>query len=197
MSNLACRNHTSRDNARLFGTFLNHAEQRKHMKLRPVSYECNFETLKSLDLQLFCSAIATGLYQIGAVVFVRRIAATAARTMLRLPCRIFKGCRCMTATDVNAVQSAPPGEAGKRWAFLDGLRGVATLAVLMVHTSPLIVGLNTSERDFAFYGVRGVQLFFIVSGMALTMTYRNRPMVLVQFAKGDFFEFRQCFILPH
>ena len=77
--------------------------------------------------------------------------------------------------------------------YLDGLRGVAILAVLLIHSEQLIHGLSQPARDLAFYGVRGVQLFFIVSGLTLTMNYVGRPFHLVNFAARRFFRIAPMF----
>mgnify|MGYP001025850261 FL=1 len=77
--------------------------------------------------------------------------------------------------------------------YLDGLRGVAILAVLLIHFEQLIHGLSQPARDLAFYGVRGVQLFFIVSGLTLTMNYVGRPFHLVNFAARRFFRIAPMF----
>ena len=57
--------------------------------------------------------------------------------------------------------------------FIDGVRGVAVLLVLLVHTSQFVA--NDIQGRFNFYlselfvnwGARGVQLFFIVSAFTL------------------------------
>lgn len=77
--------------------------------------------------------------------------------------------------------------------YLDGLRGVAILAVLMVHSGQLIPGLSQPVRDLTFYGVRGVQLFFIVSGLTLTINYASRPFHVVNFAARRYFRIAPMF----
>ncbi|MFW2850452.1 acyltransferase family protein [Sphingomonas sp. TX0543] len=79
--------------------------------------------------------------------------------------------------------------------YLDGLRGVAILAVLLVHSGQLIAGLSQPVRDFTFYGVRGVQLFFIVSGLTLTINYAGRPFHAANFAARRFFRIAPMFYL--
>ncbi len=79
-------------------------------------------------------------------------------------------------------------------AYLDGLRGVAIMAVLMVHSSQGM-GLDTPLRNFTFYGVRGVQLFFIVSGMTLMQAHIGRPLHLTNFAARRFFRIAPMFYL--
>ena len=83
---------------------------------------------------------------------------------------------------------------GQHIAYLDGLRGIAILAVVMVHSS-FSTGIGTAMRNFTFYGVRGVQLFFIVSGMTLTMAHLNRPLNLPNFAARRFFRIAPMFYM--
>ena len=78
-------------------------------------------------------------------------------------------------------------------AYLDGLRGIAILAVLAIHSSQLVAGLSQPLRDLTFYGVRGVQLFFIVSGFTLTITHAGRPLALLNFAVRRFFRIAPMF----
>lgn len=77
--------------------------------------------------------------------------------------------------------------------YLDGLRGVAILMVLMIHSGQLVIGLATPVRNFAFYGVRGVQLFFIVSGLTLMLNYAGKRINLVNFAARRFFRIAPMF----
>lgn len=79
--------------------------------------------------------------------------------------------------------------------YLDGLRGLAILAVLMIHTGQLVPGLPQPLSDVTFYGVRGVQLFFIVSGLTLTMNHLDRPLRIVDFARRRFLRVAPMFYL--
>lgn len=79
--------------------------------------------------------------------------------------------------------------------YLDGLRGIAILLVIMVHTSQIVTGLPTPVRNLAFYGVRGVQLFFIVSGLTLTISHRGKAFHLANFAARRFFRIAPMFYL--
>jgi len=59
---------------------------------------------------------------------------------------------------------------------LDGLRGLAILAVVLYHCSPRLVG--TGLYPIAIWGWSGVTLFFFLSGFLITsnlLTARNRP----------------------
>ena len=50
-----------------------------------------------------------------------------------------------------------------------------------------------AARNFTFYGVRGVQLFFIVSGMTLSISHMGRPFDLPNFAARRFFRIAPMF----
>ena len=92
----------------------------------------------------------------------------------------------------HSNQSVPP-KPGQHLRYLDGLRGIAILAVLLVHSSQLVTGLPSPVIDFAFYGVRGVQLFFIVSGLTLTMNYLGKPFHALNFAARRYFRIAPMF----
>lgn len=79
--------------------------------------------------------------------------------------------------------------------YLDGLRGIAILMVVMVHVSIITPGLPPFLQNLTFYGVRGVQLFFIVSGLTLTMSHLSRPLHLLNFAARRFFRIAPMFYL--
>lgn len=97
-----------------------------------------------------------------------------------------------------------PGEAGAaavtsrssdHLACLDGLRGMAILMVITIHSSQLVLGLSAPLRNFAFYGVRGVQLFFIISGLTLALAYRNKAYRWSEFVMRRFFRIAPMFYL--
>ncbi|GAA3920265.1 acyltransferase [Hymenobacter algoricola] len=64
----------------------------------------------------------------------------------------------------------------KKYAYIDALRGIAVLAVLLVHCA--LVGVNTPTHPvFAAVvqqGARGVQLFYVLSALTLYLSMRNR-----------------------
>lgn len=94
----------------------------------------------------------------------------------------------------ESVTNSPKPAGGKHVAYLDGLRGIAILAVVMVHAS-FGIGLGTALSNFTFYGVRGVQLFFIVSGMTLTMAHLNRSLNVANFVARRYFRIAPMFYL--
>lgn len=84
----------------------------------------------------------------------------------------------------------PPRE---HLAFIDGLRGLAILAVLFIHASQIVASLSQPVRDLTFYGVRGVQLFFVVSGFTLMTVHAGRPLEPLNFAARRFFRIAPMF----
>jgi peptidoglycan/LPS O-acetylase OafA/YrhL len=66
-------------------------------------------------------------------------------------------------------------ENARRNSALDSLRGIAAIAVLSFHY----------ETSIAYYGLLGVELFFIISGYVILMTL-ERSISLVDFAVGRF-----------
>lgn len=100
----------------------------------------------------------------------------------------------MAADDApNPVATDAAGRVHLR--YLDGLRGVAILAVVMIHSSQLVIDLARPLRDLTFYGVRGVQLFFIVSGLTLARNYAGKPLPALNYAARRFFRIAPMFYL--
>ena len=66
----------------------------------------------------------------------------------------------------------------KKLEFIDALRGLAILGVIMVHTGHSIgsSGSNLVD-DIVGSGARGVQLFFIASAFTLFRSYKNRSVI--------------------
>lgn len=56
-----------------------------------------------------------------------------------------------------------------RYEFLDSLRGIAIAGVVMTHVGQTISGLPAPVTSFALFGLRGVQLFFMVSALTLCL----------------------------
>lgn len=66
----------------------------------------------------------------------------------------------------------------KKYEYIDSLRGLAILLVIMVHTLLSLTNeysfYNGSIKAFMINGQFGVQLFFIVSAFTLMLSYQNR-----------------------
>lgn len=62
----------------------------------------------------------------------------------------------------------------KKYAYIDALRGLAILLVILVHVGRKINGLTDSVSYFSFKGQYGVQLFFITSALTLFFSYNQR-----------------------
>ena len=66
------------------------------------------------------------------------------------------------------------GDRGRRFDYIDTLRGYAILGVIGVHSSELFPSLEWPLRLIADQGARGVQLFFTVSALTLMMSWQSR-----------------------
>ena len=92
-------------------------------------------------------------------------------------------------------------EKGNYYPFIDGLRGIAILAILLVHTSQIVGNEHPGSlasrtlEDFVNSGARGVQLFFMLSAFSLLISsvarYRTD-----RYPKVDFYVRRAFRILP-
>jgi peptidoglycan/LPS O-acetylase OafA/YrhL len=65
-----------------------------------------------------------------------------------------------------------------RFGFIDGLRGIAALLVVLPHSNGLFVFPEANVVSHAMvaispYGGRGVQLFFVISGFVISYSLRN------------------------
>jgi peptidoglycan/LPS O-acetylase OafA/YrhL len=65
-----------------------------------------------------------------------------------------------------------------RFSFIDGLRGLAALAVVLPHSRGLFYFPENNivcrtALNLSVYGGRGVQLFFVISGFAIAYSLRN------------------------
>ena len=58
--------------------------------------------------------------------------------------------------------------------YMDSIRGIAILLVILVHTAQPIFGLSSFARNAAEYGQMGVQLFFVASAYTLCLTFMRR-----------------------
>ena len=62
----------------------------------------------------------------------------------------------------------------KKYDFIDALRGLAILAVMLVHSSQAVTPSNGILRWLMDEGARGVQLFYIASALTLCMSWMAR-----------------------
>jgi peptidoglycan/LPS O-acetylase OafA/YrhL len=60
---------------------------------------------------------------------------------------------------------------GKRFDYIDALRGYAILGVVIVHAGQCVEGLDVEATA---WGARGVQLFFVVSALTLMTSWTER-----------------------
>lgn len=58
--------------------------------------------------------------------------------------------------------------------FIDALRGIAILGVIMIHTWSIFRQLGPHVASFIDWGARGVQLFFIISSFTIFFSIENR-----------------------
>jgi peptidoglycan/LPS O-acetylase OafA/YrhL len=66
----------------------------------------------------------------------------------------------------------------KKLDYIDALRGLAILGVIMVHTNLYgSFNLPNSIGHIIAQGARGVQLFFLVSAFTLFLSFKNRSMI--------------------
>ena len=61
-----------------------------------------------------------------------------------------------------------------KYAFVDALRGIAVLLVILTHTAQPITGLPGALDALAKYGQTGVQLFFVASAYTLCLSFARR-----------------------
>ncbi len=89
-----------------------------------------------------------------------------------------------------AVDTSPPADAapvigGKRPSVmlynLHALRAVAAILVIFVHTTDVLapVGLRMAK---IYFGIAGVDLFFVISGFVMTFTQDRKPIAPREFA---------------
>jgi peptidoglycan/LPS O-acetylase OafA/YrhL len=83
----------------------------------------------------------------------------------------------------------------QRVAYLDGLRGMAIIGVMMIHVGQLVHGLSPWFARFTAHGFRGVELFFIVSALTLSFAYRFRAFDPKSFYIRRFFRVAPMFYL--
>jgi peptidoglycan/LPS O-acetylase OafA/YrhL len=62
----------------------------------------------------------------------------------------------------------------KRLAYIDALRGIAILMVVIVHTSQQVKNLPSWVASLSAQGMYGVQLFFLISGFSIFLSFDRR-----------------------
>ncbi|HAO99387.1 MAG TPA: hypothetical protein DCQ83_05030 [Fibrobacteres bacterium] len=62
----------------------------------------------------------------------------------------------------------------KKYAYIDALRGIAVLGVMLVHSSQSVAPASAQLLRFMSTGARGVQLFYIASALTLCMSWMAR-----------------------
>jgi peptidoglycan/LPS O-acetylase OafA/YrhL len=62
----------------------------------------------------------------------------------------------------------------RKYDFIDALRGIAILGVILVHSTQLVKPTDSTLEWLASEGARGVQLFFIASALTLCMSWSAR-----------------------
>jgi peptidoglycan/LPS O-acetylase OafA/YrhL len=62
----------------------------------------------------------------------------------------------------------------KKLVYIDSLRGIAILMVIIVHNSAIIQQLSPNVKLITSYGQMGVQLFFLLSAMTLTISNKSK-----------------------
>jgi peptidoglycan/LPS O-acetylase OafA/YrhL len=80
-------------------------------------------------------------------------------------------------------------------AYIDALRGYAILGVIGVHASQSGAELAWPLQLLADQGARGVQLFFVVSALTLTLSWRERHDGVIPFYIRRFFRIAPMFWL--
>lgn len=69
----------------------------------------------------------------------------------------------------------------ERHAYLNTLRGLAIIGVVLTHVSQTYVDFPDPWRTWLDYSARGVQLFFVASALTLMMSWRERNDGVVNF----------------
>lgn len=75
---------------------------------------------------------------------------------------------CLNTTDTRATFEP------ETFAFIDALRGLAILAVILVHSGQSVAPASVFLQAVMESGARGVQLFYVASAMTLCMSWQAR-----------------------
>lgn len=80
----------------------------------------------------------------------------------------------MHQNNVNSVHKLNYSDSQQNLGFIDALRGVAILMVIITHVSPATPNVSGLVSSLCSYGRMGVQLFFVLSAFTLCLTYAGR-----------------------
>lgn len=86
----------------------------------------------------------------------------------------------------------------ERFNYIDCLRGVAILMVILVHTSQSISDLSQKVKIVLSFGQMGVQLFFVLSSITLCFSFNNKEVKknnLIHFYIKRFFRIAPLYYL--
>lgn len=83
----------------------------------------------------------------------------------------------------------------KRYQYLDSLRGIAIIGVVMTHVGQAVPHAPEMLVSFARFGLRGVQLFFMVSALTLCLVTRPETLVPARFYIRRYFRVAPMFYL--
>jgi len=95
-------------------------------------------------------------------------------------------------------QDSPPKTREQNLAFIDALRGVAILMVIITHVSPATPGVSGLVSNLCSYGRMGVQLFFVLSAFTLCLTFAgrmNEPQTVKKFYIRRYFRIAPMYYL--
>jgi peptidoglycan/LPS O-acetylase OafA/YrhL len=74
----------------------------------------------------------------------------------------------------NHPTGAESSRSPRKYAFIDALRGLAFVGVLLTHARPRVPGVNPWVVDILGHGGEGVQLFFLMSALTLFLSLDSR-----------------------
>jgi len=80
----------------------------------------------------------------------------------------------MNQINVNLTRDVISMDRQRNLGFVDALRGVAILMVIVTHVSPATPDVSGLMSSLCSYGRMGVQLFFVLSAFTLCLTYADR-----------------------
>jgi len=77
------------------------------------------------------------------------------------------------STTIKVIEATPQLDI-KKYEFIDALRGIAILGVILVHSSQAVAPTNATLLWLMGEGARGVQLFYVASALTLCMSWVAR-----------------------